>query len=141
MNTRLTITAAVITALLLMSSCASKTHSEASEESSPALPEHAFYQWCDAFQREDFEALYNLLSTETKETLRLANKDKIKNADDLRNFWNDDLPRLKKMIKGAEIRMEFKFEDRAHGTALWSDGMEQGIDFRRENGVWKIELS
>jgi hypothetical protein len=45
------------------------------------------------------------------------------------------------MLKDAKIQMEFKFEDYARGTTVWPDGTVQTIDFRRENGEWKIDLS
>jgi hypothetical protein len=129
----------IATALIMVfaASCASR----AKVAENPTLPDSAFYRWCDAFQREDFNALYGLLSTETKKALSEKKTDPINNAEDLKKFWGPDMPRLKQMLKDAKIQIEFKFEDYARGTTVWPDGTVQTIDFRRENGEWKIDLS
>jgi len=124
-----------ITTTLLITILISLTTSCITDPSGPAtdgktdssLPEYTFYRWCDAMLHEDFDTIYNLLSADTKKLLRETNGLNIKSGQDYKLFLGDSLPRLKELLKGATIKINFIFEDKALGTAKWSDGTKMTI--------------
>jgi len=125
-----------VCSVLCFASCRNSGPPKVSE----ALPEAAFFRLCDAYEREDYEAIYGTFSSESKKMLRNARGAKIKNADDLRAHLSPRIEEFKRLARGAQIAVMIKMEDYAEGVARWSSGAQQRIWFKREEGIWRIDI-
>jgi len=128
----------LICLLLLPASCISSTKD--AEKSRRIYPEAAFDRLCEAYQREDYNAIYDCFSSESKRKLA-ESREGIKNAADYRMFISPAMDALKQKANGARIIITLKMGDYAQGIIRWSDGIEQDVWFTRENGIWKMDLA
>lgn len=127
----------LVSLALLLVSCAATRQTE---ETRHGYPEAAFDKLCEAYMREDYQAVYNSFSSRSKKLLA-ESQDAIKDASGYRNLISPAIEELKRKANGAKIVITLKMEDYAQGIVKWSDGAEQDIWFTRENGVWKIDIA
>ena len=141
MKLKALLTLAVVSIMLVVSSCVSPTGGEKTETPTKpkiALPETVFLIWCEAFAKDDFQTAYDMLSTTAKKGQ--LEQHNIKNAVDYENHVKKTIPKYKEIFQTAAIDVHFFVSNAARGIAQLGDNKTHEVYFVQEDGEWKIDF-